>query len=186
MPSREVFYLHLSGEQRGPYTVPQIDHLLHSGLIGEETLYWREGLEQWTPVTELVTLRKRPKPWRRLIVPAVMMVPLLLLLALFGPPLVDAWREATAQSFTVEDAYWHARDTVRHGAATDGSVVTFEHFKTAGVELLQGHIARVVLRGQIAPSDGPPRNVTWRVQLPYDVEKGEWLPGTVKAEGATP
>ena len=180
MPSREAFYLHLSGEQRGPYTVPQIDHLLHSGLIGEETLYWREGLEQWTPVTDLVALRKRPNPWKRLILPAAILVPVLLLLGLFGPPLVDAWREATAQSFTVEDAYWRARDAVRHQGTPAGSVVTFERFKTAGVELLQGHRARVVLRGQIAPGDGAARNVTWRVQLPYDAEKGEWSTGAVE------
>lgn len=182
MPSREAFYLHLSGEQRGPYTVPQIDHLLHSGLIGAETLYWREGLEQWTPVTDLVALRKPPNPWKRLIVPTAILIPLLLLMALFGPPLIDAWREATAQSFTMEDAYWRARDAVRHEAAPEGALVTFERFKTAGVELLQEQTARVVLRGQVAPSDGPARNVTWRVQLPYDAAKGEWAAGTVEVE----
>ena len=57
MLSPEVFYLHIQGEQRGPYTIPQIDHLLNSGLIAEETLYWREGLDQWQPVTSLVRLR---------------------------------------------------------------------------------------------------------------------------------
>ena len=50
MRSPEVFYLHIHGEQLGPYTVPQIDHLLNTGLIAEETLYWCEGLEQWAPV----------------------------------------------------------------------------------------------------------------------------------------
>ena len=54
MISPEIFYLHIHGEQRGPYTIPQIDHLLNSGLIAEETLYWREGLDQWQPVTSLV------------------------------------------------------------------------------------------------------------------------------------
>src|ERR1700733_12019673 len=63
MISPEIFYLHIHGEQRGPYTVPQIDHLLNSGLIAEETLYWREGLEQWQPVTSLVKLRRPGNPW---------------------------------------------------------------------------------------------------------------------------
>ena len=62
MISPEIFYLHLEGEQRGPYTAPQIDHLLNSGLIAEETLYWREGLEQWQPVTSLVKLRRPGNP----------------------------------------------------------------------------------------------------------------------------
>ena len=63
MISPEVYYLHIQGEQRGPYTIPQIDHLLNSGLIAEETLYWREGLEQWQPVTSLVSLRRKVNPW---------------------------------------------------------------------------------------------------------------------------
>ena len=53
--SPEVFYLHINGEQRGPYTVQHIDHLLNSGLIAEETLFWREGLEQWQPTRSMLT-----------------------------------------------------------------------------------------------------------------------------------
>ena len=37
----------------------------NSGLIAEETLYWREGLEQWQPVTTLVVRREVPNRWRK-------------------------------------------------------------------------------------------------------------------------
>src|SRR5260221_4662987 len=68
MISPEIFYLHLEGEQRGPYSIPHIDHMLNSGLIPEETLYWREGLEQWQPVTSLAQLCKRANPWLKRII----------------------------------------------------------------------------------------------------------------------
>src|SRR5436305_15171705 len=107
MISPEIFYLHIHGEQRGPYTIPQIDHLLNSGLIAEETLFWREGLEQWQPVTGLVTKRRVPNRWRRAAVAVAILAPLAVCAWIFGPPLVDGWNEATANAFTLEDAYWH-------------------------------------------------------------------------------
>ena len=61
--SPECFYLLIDGEQRGPYTVKQIDHLLNSGLIREDATFWREGLEQWQPVTNLVQLRRPKSSW---------------------------------------------------------------------------------------------------------------------------
>lgn len=182
MPSPEAFYLHLSGEQRGPYTVPQIDHLLHSGLIAEETLYWREGLEQWQPVTELVPLRRPPRHWKRFAAGGAILVPLALLLWIFGPPLADGWREATSNRFTFEDAYWRARDAVRQQPLPWGSLLSFETFSTAGVELHKNEAAQVVLRGQIAPREGPPRATIWRVQLPYDRTRGEWTISAAKID----
>src|SRR6188768_48680 len=59
--SPEVFYLHINGEQRGPYTIQHIDHLLNSGLIQETAMFWREGLEQWQPVTNLVAVRTKKR-----------------------------------------------------------------------------------------------------------------------------
>jgi len=180
MPSRESFYLHLAGTQRGPYTVPQIDHLLHSGLIGEETLYWREGLDHWEPVTALVALRKPPKLWRRFILPGAILIPILLLLGLFGPPLIDGWREATAHRFTTEDAYWRARDAVRQQGVPEGGIVSFQRFKTARVELSEGSHATAVLQGEIALGDGKVQAASWRVHLPYDADTSEWQPGRVE------
>src|SRR6185503_8619123 len=100
MISPEIFYLHIHGEQRGPYTVPQIDHLLNSGLIAEETLYWREGLEQWQPVTTLVQLRRQANPW---IKPAIILVAVLaaaFVLHLFGSVTLLGWREANQHEYT--------------------------------------------------------------------------------------
>ena len=186
MPSPEAFYLHLSGEQRGPYTVPQIDHLLHSGLIAEETLYWREGLEQWLPVTELVPLRKKPRHWKRFAVGGAILAPLVLLLSIFAPPLADGWREATSNRFTFEDAYWRARDAVRQQPLPRGALLSFETFSTAGVELHKDDAARVLVRGQIAPREGPQRPMVWRVQLPYDRVRGEWNVSAAQVETLSP
>ena len=186
MSSPEVFYLHLSGEQRGPYTIPQIDHLLNSGLIAEETLFWREGLEQWQPVTNLVALRKPPKRWRRVVIGLSVAVPLIVLAGFFGPTVVEGWREATAHRFTLDEAYWRARDTVRHTALPPGGLVRFEKFASAGVELGKDDAATVVLRGQLSLPSGPPRPVTWRVRLPYDRTKGEWTNGEVREESPAP
>ena len=186
MPTPEVFYLHLSGEQRGPYTIPQIDHLLNSGLIAEETLFWREGLDQWQPVTNLVALRKPPNRWRRVVLALAVVVPLAVLLSFFGPTVVDGWKEATARAFTIEDAYWRARDIVRHSALPPDGLVRFEKFATAGVELGKDDVATVLLRGQVTQSANPPRLVAWRVRLPYDRTKGEWTNGEVREESARP
>src|SRR5208282_3875605 len=100
MISPEIFYLHIQGEQRGPYTVPQIDHLLNSGLIAEETLYWREGLDQWQPVTSLVKLRRPRSRWTT---PLIIFGILLVLGAVgefFGSVAVLGWREANQHDYT--------------------------------------------------------------------------------------
>src|SRR5882757_9467062 len=107
MNSPESFYLHLAGAQQGPYTIPQIDHLLNSGLIAVETLYWCEGLDQWQPVTTLVPLRKKPSRWVKPVV--VLAVPA----SIFGPVLLDGWHEANQHAYTESAAYWRARDVVR-------------------------------------------------------------------------
>ena len=121
--SPEVFYLHLDGAQRGPYTIRHIDHLLNSGLIAQETLYWREGLEQWQPVTELVVVRKTPNPWKKLRWVAVVLVGLAVPVAIFGPVVAEGWREANQHVFTENAAYWRARDVVRNQALPAGALV---------------------------------------------------------------
>ena len=85
MSSPEIFYLHIQGEQRGPYTVKQVDHLLNSGLDRPETLFWRDGMEQWQPVTDLVKLRKRANPWIKPAIALGVALVILALLRVFGP-----------------------------------------------------------------------------------------------------
>src|SRR3954467_1851581 len=100
MISPEVFYLHIQGEQRGPYTIPQIDHLLNSGLIAEETLYWREGLEQWQPVTSLVRLRRKVNPWGKRLVYLGSAAVVLFILEFFGSIAIAGWRETNQHEYT--------------------------------------------------------------------------------------
>jgi hypothetical protein len=173
----EAFYLHISGAQRGPYTIPQIDHLLHSGLIAEETLYWREGLEQWQPVTSLVALRKRPKRW----VKPVMVLGLMLLLAIplriFGPVVLVGWKEANQHSFTDRAAYWRARDIVRTQTSPAGLLVEFAAFARGHVELRAPGEASVELHGTIIEGQGSSRPAVWKVAMRFDAEDKEWSGG---------
>jgi hypothetical protein len=182
----EVFYLHIQGEQRGPYTVPQIDHLLNSGLIQEETLFWREGLDQWQPVTDLVALRK---PKRRWVLPAIaagFLLVLALLTRLFGPTIREGWREANAHDFTSDSAYWRARDMIRHGSVPPGTLLEFAPESTAQIQLEQPGSARVFLRGTAVDAHGAARDTGWEVELKYDEQLKEWSGVTVKENTPSP
>jgi hypothetical protein len=186
MISPEVFYLHIQGEQRGPYTIKHIDHLLNSGLIAEETLFWREGLEQWQPVTNLVVRREHHKNWRPWIIGGAVAVALALLLWMFGPITAQGWRESNQHQFTSEAAYWRARDVVRHSALPKGAVVSFNPVDQAQVTLQHGASgASVLLRGELFERGGRTRPAAWRVELKYDAAIAEWA-GVNAAEVPVP
>jgi hypothetical protein len=183
--SQEVFYLHLQGEQRGPYTIKHIDHLLNSGLISEDSLFWREGLDQWLPVTQLVTLRRRRKPWE---LPAVAIVVALLfglLTFIFGPITLDGWREIYQHDFTAEAAYWRARDMVRTQCVPKGGLVIFKDLSEAEVELNEARIGSVVVQGTLTEAGGGARSTAWKVRLKYDTTVREWI-GLQVAEVSPP
>jgi len=55
----EEYFIHVQGEQKGPYTFPQLKRLYEKNLIPEETLYWRDGMEQLEPVSDLCGKRRR-------------------------------------------------------------------------------------------------------------------------------
>jgi hypothetical protein len=177
MISPEVFYVHVQGEQRGPYTIPQIDHMLNSGLIAMETLYWREGMEQWHPVTELVVVRRLANPW---IKPGIALAVLLVgavLVRMFGPITLEGWRETNQHAYTAPAAYWRARDVVRNGALPKGSVVTFGGFPTAQVALVPPGGALVLVRGEVLESGGQTRSRAWRVPMKFDAKARDWTGG---------
>jgi hypothetical protein len=177
MPSPECFYLHLAGAQQGPYTIPQIDHLLNSGLIGVETLYWREGLDQWQPVTSLVAVRKKPQRW---IIPTIVGGVLLtgaLLVHIFGPVLVDGWQEANQHTFTPSAAYWRSRDVVRTSEAANGTLVEFADFSQAEATLEPPDLARVRLRGTVVTADRMPVPMIWDIPMRFNAESAEWTGG---------
>jgi hypothetical protein len=183
--SHEVFYLHIQGEQRGPYTVRHIDHLLNSGLITEDTLFWREGLEQWQPVTQLVVKREVKKDWRRLAIPGGVFILVALLLRLFGPITVDGWRETNQHEFSRHAAYWRARDIVRNQCVPKGGLVRFSEFAKAEVTLSENHSAGVLLRGELTEPSGKTRPASWKVELKYDAPIAEWT-GVKAQEAAAP
>lgn len=185
MTSPEAFYLHIHGEQLGPYTIPQVDHLLNSGLIAEETLYWREGLDQWEPVTSLVPRRKRVNPWVK---PAIIFGVMLLLAAVawpFASMILLGWREANQHAYTAEAAYWRARSVVRSDALPRGTLVEFVGFSSADVELQPPGNSTVLLRGDVTDAGGQTRRAVWTVPMQFDARDSEWTGGPAR-EAAPP
>lgn len=174
MISPEIFYLHIDGEQRGPYTIPQIDHLLNSGLIAEETLYWREGLEQWQPVTSLVKLRRHSRPWGKIVVVAGVLLILGFIAQFFGSVAILGWREANQHEYTAQAAYWRARGVVRSAALAPGTVVEFRNFSETKVELQPPRGATVQVQGEVTEQPGQERQHTWSVRMDYDPKVREW------------
>lgn len=175
MKSSEVFYLHIDGNERGPYTVSQIDHLLNSGLIPDHTLFWREGMAQWTPVTQLVARRAQPKRnWVRTGILGGILFLVLVFLRIFGPTTIMGWREASQSDFTPEAAYWRAREVVRSNALPSGAVVLFHAFKLAEVKLQGDEGGEVVLKGDVTLARGAAQTTTWKVQLAYNQRLKQW------------
>jgi hypothetical protein len=171
----EVFFIYHNGEQRGPYTAEQVNHLHRCGFIDEDTLYWREGLEQWAPVSQIVQRRNRRK---RVVLWSVLLglaAAAGLFILLFGSVTADAWRELTSGEYTAESAWWRARGMVRE-QSPKGSALRFDPFASAQVTLHDRNGATVILGGTITPSSGKPEHAAWRVILRYDEDRGVWAP----------
>jgi hypothetical protein len=155
--------------------VRHIDHLLNSGLINEDALFWREGLEQWQPVTDLVARRKPRKRWKRnTIVFSAAAVVALILLRLFLPITLDGWREINQRDFTERAAYWRARGIVRSQCVPEGSIVSFDPMPDAKIQLHPDDTARVTLHGELTLTQSPTRTAAWQVDLHYDRSRSEW------------
>ncbi len=174
MPSPEVFYLHIHGEQLGPYTVSQIDHLLNAGLIAEETLYWCEGLDQWAPVVSLVPKRIVKRSWGKILAALVSVAALGLACAFFGPVLINGWREASQHEYTAKAAYWRAREVVRSRSVRSGSLVNFARISKSTVELHPPSQAVVALNGELIDARGASEPMMWKVEMSFDEKRAEW------------
>ena len=183
MPSPEVFYLHIQGEQLGPYTIRQIDHLLNTGMIAEETLYWCEGLDQWAPVVNLVPKRIHTRSWGKVLAGLVAVAAFGLACAFFGPVVVNGWREASQHEYTAKAAYWRAREVVRTRSVPTGAIVSFNRFSQDAVELRKPGSAAVALRGELIESSGAVRPMVWYVDMNFDERRAEWS-GAPAAEPA--
>jgi hypothetical protein len=176
MNLREEYYLHVHGEQLGPYTLRQVDHQLHTGLISPDTLFWSEEMDQWHPVTELIPLRKKRKPWKAVLIAFFALIPLTGLVLFFGPTVRDGWREQTQREYSAKAAYWAARGIVRGELGSLGKVPEFLPFGTGHVELGPDNTAIVKLEGTIiggAPNGQP---AAWKVRLHFDPAVRTWSP----------
>ena len=55
------YFLHLKGEQAGPYSIEQIRLMLRTGQASKHTLYWQDGLTEWLPLSTIADeLQPRP------------------------------------------------------------------------------------------------------------------------------
>lgn len=170
----EVFYIYHLGEQRGPYTMKQVNHLYRSSFIDDDTLYWREGLEQWQPVTEIVQRRRRKRSLAIWGIVVAILAGIGLLMWLFGGVTLNAWKEMTSGDYTAESAWWRARGLVR-AQMENGEQVDFEPFDSAVVKLHGEHEATVVLAGYADTDQGHERRA-WRVRMRYDPLRRDWNP----------
>jgi len=48
-----TIFLHDGRRQSGPFTLAQVQAMLHSGAVGHDAHYWSEGLNDWQSVAEL-------------------------------------------------------------------------------------------------------------------------------------
>ncbi len=179
MPYYEEYYIHLNGEQKGPYTLSQLMGLYAKGFIPAETLYWMDGFDQWHPVSDLCggplkAWAEKPDK-KRVYIFAGIAAAALLLLAYFGPLVRDCWKEVSSQrKFTAEAAYWKARGFVREEMKRKRANLAFERFKAAQIALTSGSDASVALPCTLFPADGGSKRCVWRVALRFDGEQKQW------------
>jgi type II secretory pathway pseudopilin PulG len=55
-------YLHLDGQQAGPYQLAQVRQLLSEGKATPETLAWYQGLAEWTPLAKVLAAFSAEQP----------------------------------------------------------------------------------------------------------------------------
>ena len=169
----EVFHIYHQGEQRGPYTVRQISHWHRCGFIDDETLYWREGMEQWQSISDIVFIKRRRNRivlWGTIC--AVVAV-FGFFAWLFGPVTAEAWRELTSGEYTEQSAWWRARGLLReHGAG--GEILNFDPFQSARIALAPPNVATVELSGILRLPDGRTEHAAWRIRLRYNEGRQFW------------
>ncbi len=184
MAFSEEYFIHVLGEQKGPYTYPQLKRLYEKNFIPEETLYWKDGMEQWEAVSDLCGAgrRERQRRLRQLRITGVVVVAVVALATAYcAPVLKDGWREMNDRDWTQEGAYWKARGYVREEVRKQDGSVAFEPNERATVTLT-GTEATVILQGILFGNKGPGSRMTWKVVLEYDAQRREWRLGR-KDEG---
>jgi hypothetical protein len=172
----EEYFIHVQGEQKGPYSFPQLKRMYDAALIPEETLYWRDGMEQLEPVADLCGSRKRSRlrHLKQLRVTAIVVVAAITLVAVYwGPVIKDGLRENNEHDQTAWAAYWRARGFVREKAKRDGESVAFEPYQSATVSLT-GTQATVILPSTVYGGNGAAQPRPWKVLMQYDTARAGW------------
>ncbi len=176
----EEFYIHLDGEQKGPYTFLQLKQLYDRGFIPEESLYWRDGLEQWQPVSDICgpSLRLRvEKKQRKKMVSMIVVGAIAGAAAFFAPLIRVGWKETNEHEFTAESAYWKARGLVREEVKSKRANIHFDGFDPTFVTLQEkSGAASVSLPCTFFPEAGGSRRARWQVAMRFESRASEWLP----------
>ena len=176
--SQERYFLFLHGTQRGPYTVSQIGHMVNSGIVHHEAMFWCEGLEQWQPVTQLIVPKEVVKR-RRIHIGAGTLGALAVaafVIWLFFPTLREGWREQHQVDKNASAAYWRARGVLRETLGWFAGVHFYE-FDADKVSLKGDDLAVVELEARVSPLFGESRQTRWRVDLKYDNRLRMWVAG---------
>jgi hypothetical protein len=173
---QEVYFIHVNGNQRGPYTSRQICHLVNSGLAPKDALFWCEGMDQWQPVEILLDPSTPASPtrrkWRQIIFAST--ATLLAAAGLAGPTISRGWKEERQVERTPLAVYWRARGITRE-AVRGSALVNFAPFDPSMVRSLLEDSAEVVLEGTRVDRSGE-KPARWKVQLQYDKKLKSWGP----------
>lgn len=65
LPTPDQWYLGVTGQQQGPFTLGDLAAQVHGGALTPTTLVWKSGMAQWTPaqqVPELIPVFGGPPP----------------------------------------------------------------------------------------------------------------------------
>jgi len=174
--SQERYFLYLHGIQRGPYTVSQVGHMVNSGIVHSEAMFWCEGLEQWQPVTQLI-VPKEEKKRRRIHFGAGTLAVCgagLVVFWMFLPTLREGWREQHQVQKDAFSAYWRARGVLRESLGWF-SGAHFRSFESSAVRLDGMDGAFVELEARVAPLFGTTHTTRWMVALRYDNRLRMWV-----------
>ena len=58
----EKYYLHLGGEQKGPFTLGQLQEMWRTGAIKLDTQFWTKAGSEWKTMEAILDLIEPPKP----------------------------------------------------------------------------------------------------------------------------
>ena len=180
--AEEMYFLYLDGVQRGPYTVFQIGHMVNSGIVHPDALFWCEGLEQWQPVAQLITPKHEIKRrrWRLGLGLLSGLLFAAIVAAVFWPGIQEVWREQHQVEKSTEAAYWRARGVIRERLGRF-QPLWFSDYQPSKVRLDGSSEAAVDLDVQTrAGTSFGSQVIQWTVRVRYDERLKMWVPSEIE------